>query len=104
MDMQPKASLGTIGGGHYLQQLLAKRYPYAPRIGREQAVRDGRRGINQHTSPDYQSASLGCQNMPIQDYVAHMKDIGYTDNNNNNKILYTLIDSSKINSIKRIVL
>ena len=78
--------------------------------------------INQHTSPNHQSASQGCQNIPIQDYFEYMQELDVVkhndannknneqkddrnyQSNNNKKILYTVIDSSKIASLKRIIL
>ena len=65
-------------------------------------------GINIHTSPDDETSSEGCQNIPISEYAGFIKEI--QDNHNSmgknvnkkdrdgifNSILYTLIDGSKI--------
>ena len=50
--------------------------------------------INIHTSPDFETSSQGCLNIPISSYVGYLQVL--SANPNQSHYLYTLVDASKI--------
>ena len=51
-------------------------------------------GINIHTSPDYETSSQGCLNIPISHYPSFLTVL--SDVQSQSSYLYTLVDASKI--------